>query len=666
VFLASQIKDFTNLSASNKKGQRVRGENYYDTIKIVGDFYTHNTIKKGKGPADIIIVSKLADAEAQFENYKASKAKNFTKITINPKINDIVLTENQEFVRDNVRILQQILGNWGDEKSGMVKYHMEKSDYEIGRAKYEVGYNEPVNEEGEPVDEEVNVGTEEMNNDLLQGKLSLQQMMSKETTYLLKRLFKVNKDGSTPTNRLGFKERADFNTVFSILARTIGGERDRYVAYEKLKEESEKFPEIKQLFDTKYPNPSTTKNKFEIEISRRFLQDFGKYKIKYLQLFAYTDEAGLNFQVKESSLSIDGTLNRWSGKFKSNPGTEYIYKTKDNVSVLNLDKVVNNFSKKGKLDESKLLEFARAIGLDLEDNDNIKEELANNPEFYGLPYIFDIIKDFNEIEKLTKTNPNSNELTVTKTTALNKFIVDPIDSMKNPIPSGVLKSFKGTVKELTQLKRLAELQTKYGYDSATTGVIRANGNTGYQDMNWSAAAAKAYALNTVTDINQLWSDPRFDFMSYMNPAINPHTKHLKLFTNLFNADGTRNNKSIQLLAADGFSILNADGTTDGNTTTELDPYSKLLLEFHSMLLGGVAEFPRHSEKKFSYGIKLNGAISTDPVGFEAKGSDVDLYVDVNKFISAPNKKPMGPIFAIGSYMFGYLQGEFDRIKNVTM
>jgi predicted NAD-dependent protein-ADP-ribosyltransferase YbiA (DUF1768 family) len=659
VFLASQIKDFTNLSASNKKGQRVRGENYYDTIKIVGDFYTHNTIKKGKGPADIIIVSKLADAEAQFENYKASKAKNFTKITINPKINDIVLTENQEFVRDNIRILQQILGNWGDEKSGMVKYHMEKSDYEIGRAKYEVGYNEPVNEEGEPVDEEVNVGTEEMNNDLLQGKLSLQQMMSKETTYLLKSLFKVNKDGSTPTNRLGFKERADFNTVFSILARTIGGERDRYVAYEKLKEESEKFPEIKQLFDTKYPNPSTTKNKFEIEISRRFLQDFGKPRIKYMQLFAFVDEdtKGYNFQVKESSLSIDNTLNRWEAGFKSSPKTEYISKTPENVSMANLNALVKKFSTNDELAPKDSIEFAKAIGIGLDSNDNIKNAIQENPDYYGLAYIFDVVKGFQELGK-------SEQLTATELKYLKMFVENPIQTLREGIPANIITTIKGSVKELTQLKRLAELQTKYGYDSATTAVIRANGNTAYQDMNWSTFAAKVYAINAVTDIKQLWTDSRYNYMSYLDPTINTHTRHLKMISSLFD-DGVKiEGKSLLYAAVDGTSMKDASGDDVGNNTTELDPYSKFLQEFHTMNLAGVAEFPRTSEKKFSYGVKVMGGIEGNPVGTMTKGSDKNLYVDLNMFTKLDVKgRSQGEMYAVGNYLFGYLQGEFDRIKN---
>lgn len=655
IFLTSQINDYANLTPTLRNGERVKGEDYKDTIKIVGDYYRHMGLSKKGSPADIIVVSRLEDAETQLQNYIKGGAKTYTDVEYNKDAESIIISKDQEIVRDNVRILQQTLANWGDEASGVIKYHSENTDYELAKTKYEVVLDE--------TEDSTETSTNEMNNDTLVGKISLQQMMSKETTYILKSLFKVDENGNTPVNRLGFKERADFAKVFTIVAKAIGGERDRYAAYEKLREESDKFPEIKQLFETKYPDPSNINNVFEYNVSRQFLQDFGKYKVKYLQLFAFTENKSLNFQVKESSLAIDNTLNRWSGKFKSSGKTDYITKTKDNVSVLNLDTVVNKFKDgKGNLNLNDSLAFARAIGIDMENNANINEELSKKADYYGLPYIFDMVKDFNEINKTLETDPNSKELTPAKIKFLEAFKVDPVEVMRNAIPSGILTSLKGTVKELTQLKRLAELQTKYGYDSATTGVIRANGNTGYQEMNWSAAAARVYALNAVTDENQLWTDSRYDYMSNMNPLINTHTRHLKLWNNLFQNGKKIPGKDILLFAQDGFSVANADGTTDGNTTTELDPFSKFLLELHTMSLGGVSELPRTSEKKFSYGIKLSGGIEVDPVGYITKGSDKNLYVDMNMFVPNANKKITGPIFAIGGYMFGYMQGEFDRIK----
>ena len=682
-FLTSQITDFSKLTPSLKKGERVKGLDYKDSIKILGDFYRHNDIAVNERPVDIVIVSRLEDAALQYQNYDKAGAEVYTSFEQNPEAANITLDEDQEIIRDNIRILQTTLSNWGNEKSGMVKYHMENTDYEVSKDKYDIQTTaekkQSIDSEGNVVNEAETLGNEENNLEAKTGTLSLQQMMSKETTYLIKSLFKINSDGTTPVDRFGFKERADFNKVFTILAKTIGGERDRYTAYAKLREEADKFPELKQLYEKKYPDPSLANNKYEFDISKQFWLDFARIRIKYMQLFAYNDkESGtIDFKVKESSLAIDNTLNRWSGLFKSTLPTQYISKSKENLSSLNLNNLVNTFSTKGQLLPKDGLNFARAMAIDLDNNDNIQKELIANFDYYGLDYIFDIVKGFDAIEKLQGSNPNDPTLTKEKIKYLELFKKNPIDTLKDIIPVGVLSGIKGPVKELTQLKRLAELQSKYGFDSATTGVIRANGNTGYQEMNWSSAASYVYALNAVTDLHQLWTDPRFNYMSYMNPEINPHTLNLSIIKSLFNLKTGKKipGKSLQLMAVDGTSLSNKKTIKKngrdveieeaaGNTTTELDPQSKMLQELHTMSLGGVAEFPRHSEKKFSYGIKVIGGIEGNTVGFISKGVDKNLYVDMDKFFKNIDKNGIseGEVYAIGNNIFPYIQGEFDRIK----
>ena len=683
-FLTSQVVDFSKLDPSLKRGERIKGLDYKDSIKILGDFYKHNEITDENGrPVDIVIIPRLEDAQLQFENYKkAEKQKAYTDLVENPNAEAITLDEEQELIRDNIRILQTTLANWGDERSGVVKYHRENTDYEVSKDRYEVETaietKQSLDADGNVIDEEVNEGSLENKMEAKTGTQSLQQMMSKETTYIIKSLFKVDPDGTTPVDRFGFKERVDFNKIFTILAKTIGGERDRYVAYEKLREEAAKFPEIRQLYEKKYPDPSAPGNKYEFDISKQFWLDFAKYRVRYRQLFAYYDKesGGIDFKVKESSIAIDNTLNRWSSLFKSTLPTEFISKSKENISSLNLNNVVNKFSTKGELKPENGLDFARAIAIDMDKNDNIQQELIANFDYYGLDYIFDIVKGFNEIENLRASSPQDPRLTPERLKYLELFKANPIDVLKDTIPAGVLSNITGAVKELTQLKRLAELQSKYGFDSATTGVIRANGNTGYQEMNWSAATAYSYALNAVTNMNELWTDPRYSYMSYLNPEINPYTLNLSIIKSLFNTTTGEKlkGKSVELMAVDGTSmskkttVMKNGRAVDveeaaGNTTTELDPYSKFLQELHTMTLGGVAEFPRHSEKKFSYGLKVIGGIEGDTVGFYSKGVDKNLYVDINKFFKTDEKgRSEGDLYAIGNNLFPYLQSEFDRIK----
>jgi len=688
-FLTSQVTNFDNLSASTKKGERVRGEDYKDTIRIVGDFYKHKTIKKDGRSIDIVLVTRPQDAQTQFDNYlkgnvwdesskkwiqDAGGAKIFTRIEKKPIVDKAKIDQTQEEIRDNVRVLETTLKNWGDEKSGIVQYHMQNTDFDVAKRRYSVdGELLPEIEElkedskGEVKDE----SEKDLENDggLGQGNegtgdVSLQQTMSKETIFVLKTLFKVNSDGTIPTDRFGIKQRADFSKTFAIVAKTIGGIRDRQKAYEKLRLESEKFPELKQLFETKFPNPNksgATVNTFEFDLARNFFQDFGKPHIDYLQLYGYYDKEvvndaeryNLNFVVKESDLAIDNLLNKWSNNFATLKGNKYINVSRDNIRSLKLADVVKDFKSKStsELDLAKQIEFAKVLGIELQNNDNVKSELERSA-YYGLPYIFKIVNSINNIEQGSVEKALSKE----KSRLVSNFKENPLKVLTDGF-SGSLIGDKGTVKQLTQLKRLAELQTTYGYDSSSTAIIRSNQNVGYKEVNWSSGHARAYALNEVENFNQLWEDPRYNYMSHLNPEINTHVRHLKIISSLFpNLEKKSENTSVKFFAQDGFAITDERGDSSGNTTTELDPLSKFIFEFHSFSLAGVAELPRTSEKKFSWGFKVDGGINHPDVNFES-AKDPNLYIDIDMF-----KTVAGEQYARAGFLYGYIQGEFDRIK----
>ena len=67
-----------DIKVDDKGNERKPGENYYG-IEIIGNFYSHNTIKDaaGKDGADIIIVPKYEDIEQQHQNYFDGGAKQF-------------------------------------------------------------------------------------------------------------------------------------------------------------------------------------------------------------------------------------------------------------------------------------------------------------------------------------------------------------------------------------------------------------------------------------------------------------------------------------------------------------------------------------------------------------------------------------------------------------
>lgn len=672
-FLTSQVKDFNNLLPSTKKGERVRGEDYKDSVRIVGDFYKHGTIKKNGRNIDIVLVTRPQDAQTQFDNYKKAKAKVFTELIKQPILDKVEIDQDQETIRDNVRILQTTLKNWGDEKSGIIKYHMENTAYEVSRKKYAVedasvlqDINQELDENGEIVEEEENKGGLEQGNEKT-GKQSLQQTMSKQTIFVLKTLLKVDSEGNFVKDRFGIIERAEFSKTFAIVAKTIGGIRDRNEAYTRLKEESEKFPELKQLFKYKFPDPNKSGaevNTFEFDLARGFFQDFAKPQIDYQQLYAYyrEDDKELDFIVKKSDLAVDNVVTKWINTFETLKKSKYVNVSRDNIRSLNLSEVVKDFkdSKSDTLNLNKQIQFAKILGIELQDNDNIKKELdkPTSVSYYGLAYIYDVLKKVNQLDILES---NGETITEEQKLLLNNFKKNPLKVLSVGFSESVLdKSKKGKVSELTQLKRLAELQIMYGYDSSSTAIIRSNQTVGYKEVNWSSLHAAAYALNQVQYMHQLWTDPRYNSMSHLNPEINTHVRHLKIISTLFNFENKgekKKNKSLEVFAQDGFAFTDSFGNNSGNVTTDLDPLSKFIFEFHSFSLAGVAELPRTSDKKFSYGIKIDGGIDQARLGFDASESDKNLYINTNKFLTEEGEQ----IARVG-YLYGYIQGEYDRIK----
>jgi hypothetical protein len=282
VLLSSQIDGFENLEPDIKKGERIKGEDWH-TIKIVGDFFKHKTIEKDGKKVGIIVVSRQSDALVQYDNYKKGGADTYTDVIFN-KVPNYELTQDQEFILDNIRILQAAIDNFGDPDydtkdqapQGMLAYYSQNSDFEIGKTKYYVDVTDETDENGDEVDSfiETTEGDSEIIKDKSTGKKSMLQLAQKEVLYILKSLHKINKDGSVPKNRLGFKEKADFRKVWSIVTKATGGIRNREVAYNKLLEEAAKFPEIKQLMDFKYPDPTKITNTFEQDISSSFWQTF--------------------------------------------------------------------------------------------------------------------------------------------------------------------------------------------------------------------------------------------------------------------------------------------------------------------------------------------------------------------------------------------------------
>lgn len=685
VLLSSQIDGFENLEPDIKKGERVKGEDWH-TIKIVGDFFKHKTIEKDGKKVGIIVVSRQSDALVQYDNYKKGGANTYTEVVLKD-VPNYELTQDQEFILDNIRILQAAIDNFGDPDydtkdqapQGMLAYYSQNSDFEIGKTKYYVDVTDETDENGDEVDSfiETTEGDSEIIKDKSTGKKSMLQLAQKEVLYILKSLHKINKDGSVPKNRLGFKEKADFRKVWSIVTKATGGIRNREVAYNKLLEEATKFPEIKQLMEFKYPDPTKITNTFEQDISSSFWQTFSKPSATYKQ-FTMFPQMGMEFNpitgeqreivigyesdVTDSSLEIYGTVKKFEASFKGSLGTKYISKNLDNQSILDIAAVTKDFADRSgeALDANKAFEFLKALGINLDDTPVIKKDLNDKLDYYGVEFLYDVVAGFNTIDN-NKTSATQKQLEF-----LNKFKSNPIDVLTSEIPKGILPNFVKPVLEKTSINRLAELQVTYGYDSANPGMLLPDGNLVYGTLNHSEVSVIIDSINTVESLSDMWENTDFQHMSGFNPAKNTFTLRSKLFATIFN---TRDPKKVyDKRKGKGIEHLFTAGTkigTDGTNTTDLDPIGKFMQGMHTMLLDGVEEFIRMAEKKSSFGARVSGGIPKfiSPIFNISKGDDANLWVDVSMFRNVGNNKyTNGELFAIDNYFIDYIAVEFDRIR----
>jgi hypothetical protein len=678
IFLNSQVENFNNLTPDMKQGERVKGEKYKGSIEIISDFYKHNNIIINDKNVSIIVVNDVRDAKAQFDNYVKGGAKDFVSIEIKedgPVYTD--LTSDQEDLLDNIRILQNTINNWGDEKSGVMKYHADNSRFDLIREKYiDVNYgDEELDEDGNIIDEtDVTDGKDSAGIvDKAVGKKSAEQFAGKETLYIVKSLFKIT-NGKTVDNKLGFKELVDFNKIWGILLREVGGVKNREVAFNKLKEASVTYaPELKQLVEKKLPDPTKIKHTSEFNVSAAFWQDLSLSDIPYTQLTAFPVKemlisedtgypestiTGFTMEVTDASIEPSNVIRGFQATFKTIQPEDNPYITKvDNITMLTkLNALVKNYEDKhnpGSLNIKGSLGFARSIGVYLDNLDEIKNELETNSEYYGLQYIYQIVKDLADIQ----AKPFGASADAQK--VLRDFVIDPLAVLKSKIPKGVIKSLKGVeVYQKNILDRLAGLQAQFGLETKGKGVFNAAGDMVFPFVQDFSVSRKIDALNSVENLTDCWIKDEFKYMRYLNPTISSFTNYSQILKSVFNYEtgkidegqkDRRNERSLDLTMVSGTQVAEFN---EGTNTSDLDKSSKFLQEMHTMLKGGLQEFIRAAGKKTSIGVRVKGGLIKD------KGKDSNLYVDVDMFDS----EQTGDIYAANKILMPYIASEFERIQ----
>jgi hypothetical protein len=584
-------------------------------------------------------------------------------------------TENEEneykrdILQNRIRIIQTGLENYGDTKSGLVQYHVENSSYDLVRQKYTAL---ELDEEGNLVEPE-NAADTERYGDQKNNDKSLVELAGKETLYILKSLYqaKINKKTGQVEyeyNELGFKKLADFRSVWNNTVRAVGGIQDPQKMYDTLMKESATVPEFRQLVQTKISNPSVfTNNPFEFQATTSFWQDFSKSRVPYIQLTMFKNKVGetikynpfsgiekvtpvyeYDAQVTEASNEVGNIVKMFKDNFKANQNNVYVKRVgRDNTPMLDLAKVVDDFSSQGKLDVSRSFDFARAIGFNLSDLTIIKNTLKKDNktiEEFGLPYIFEVVKKLHEKEGQPSTSSTVRSL-------ITKFRENPLEILSKGIPANIISSAE--IIQKNKVEAIAGLEARYGTKSSSGMVLNAEKNLVSEFIDNHTISKQVYALNNAKKLSDLWTSDEFKYMSYMNPEINSYTMRLGVMRSLYDFKSPeqirRANKSLLLFANSGTQVEDAEGLN----TTSLDVNSKMLQEMHTMLKDGVQEFMRHASKSSSFGARIDGGV----IGLPGKeGGDNKLWVDIDMF-----GKATAFDYAMKAHLLPYMEAEAERI-----
>jgi predicted kinase len=685
IFLRGQVEDFDNLNLDTKGGERIKGELYAGKIEIIGDYFSHKTIKsKNKDAADIIIVNTIEEAKAQFDAYQADEKTSFTDIEQYPErtVNAFEVDYEQAGLLDNLRIQRAALDNWDN----VIKYYTDKSAYNIITKKVRVQETDP---ENDTQDEDAQMDATKAQSFDKGADVNLLDIVDKEVVYILKSLFAVTRDSSgTPIyqyNKLGYKKLANYKKVWNAVVRATKSTKDPREMYKNISDAISVYPELQQLIESRLPNPQavgredTTGNVMRsFDIVTSFWSVFSLPRVPYMQLTVFRNQyetfdykgnpvilssETTGVEVTNASTDIGNTIRKFEATFAAKLDSAFTKRDEDNNTALKLDAIIQQFSdRSGNFKSGTEFMFLNAIGFNLDDIGKIKSELSdpNNRKKFGISYIFQTIKDLNDAEKAGSMSDAARRV-------LNKFLKNPITTLRNGIDPGVIGLrnsflFKDGSKQSTQIDRIITVQNRLGTTSSTFSVQNPEKNRVNEHVSDSSLTVITDGINTSgtrTDMYKFGKTTR-----HLDPAMNPFADSSVAIKSMFLPEGSsRIGRSIIVEMISGTQTINTiisengsirEGIATGSNTTSLDKRGKFVQDMHTFLKTGRIELMRPGSKGSSFGWRIDGGITTNAINKK----DQHLYLDIDTFL--PNKA--GEADAIEGIILPYLSSELKRIN----
>jgi len=557
---------------------------------------------------------------------------------------DVVLEKD---LKDKLTLLDKIIDNFGDPvevfetdilQENVISYNIEKSIYKVLGDTF-VEIEDPSNLEASELFKREGGNT-----------ISSRELAGMDTLMLLASINKVEKNDAGEAiivnDFFGIPDIQPIDITWNRLAKILQGSFDEQDMYNRIMENSQNYPELSQLLNL-LPNPGAQyKDGAEFDLETSFWQDFKKPRIPYVQLNLQSNkDEGDTYGARMSRTNFDVYQVRrdWEVNFKVSDSTTnpYVSKVKTRP-VLKIDEVLKDFGTNGQFNYKKANSFLRAIGVEMDMSSVAIQNIVNDPRFairFGVDQIYRILENVNK-----STDKDFKE----------EFAMNPL---KN------LFEGKGNEDVRGRLRVLAELQNQFSDRFSNFSVTNPEKSRVWEHFLDNTITRMVTSINYASSWQELTgyrdADPNqlFKHMYWMNPDNNTQTQFSVLLGSIFDLQegsstfGEKKENALVLQNVAGTQLIDKNENSVGRNTASMDSTSKMLQEFHSMLLNGVEEFMRHASKNTAMGITTSNPINT----YDGKSS-AKLYVDVQAFMPGRFGEDRGT-----DIMTNYLAGEVNRI-----
>lgn len=590
-------------------------------------------------------------------------------------------TEQLKQIKErDIFIIDYGLKNWGDhnnqkDNTGVMGFYKEHSSFsELMKA--------PILKD----DGSVGVDSDEkdLNNSSRRDNRAGNDVSSKERAdklvlYVVRSLIDVNPGGDFVMNSLGFPKLASFSTTWNSLVRTVSGSSSIEELNNKLVDLSQTgHPIFSQLLEklgspelqliSKNGTIESVKTESEKDLWLKFWQAFNKPRIPINSFIVNKDANGmLTYKVGRASAEYQKIVSKWASNFlSSNEESDYIDKNADNINTLKLDAVIDEFVEsvpikakneiRYRVKAGRHFDFLKAIGLNLTDNEAIRKEVES---LSIVNYIADALAMYNNNPALP---PITNPIGVLK---------DSFQGLRlqTNAKEGVLINVPNVA---SRINELAELEAELSDEYSSLSRVTASGDRQFEQSLNSTMTGITDALNKAEKFQDLYTDPMWKHMEYLDPLNNPDSKTSVILNSLFvldinptkpgwgerRKDSKGNPNTINMNNLSGAMIIDYDYSDRGVAQSGMNITDKFITDLHSVLDGGFFGQPQHGSKQSYFSTKL-GTVYT-----YADKAQNHMYVSSSDFLPTTGSTYVKGSDEAFKIVKKYIQAEILRIDMV--